>query len=143
MFKLENVITTRHFDAMAKLMLVTSWIAAYAYIAEFFLAWYSGDRYEIYQQLVNRPFGWYALLFWLMLFCNCVITQLFWSRRMRTNLKVLFVVSLLINVGMWSERFVIILVSINAQNSTITTREHSTNTAVWEKPRDDRCRDVR
>ncbi len=112
-FRLENVITLRHFDAIAKLILVTSWIATYAYIAEFFLAWYSGDRYEIYQQLVNRPFGWYAGMFWLMLFCNCVVTQLFWSRRMRRNLKVLFVVSLLINVGMWLERFEIIVVSLS------------------------------
>jgi Ni/Fe-hydrogenase subunit HybB-like protein len=112
-FKLQNVITDRHFDAMAKLMLVTSWIAAYAYIVEFFVAWYSGDRYEIYQQLVNRPFGWYAGLYWLMLFCNCVVTQLFWSRRMRTNLMVLFVVSVLINVGMWLERFEIIVVSLS------------------------------
>ncbi len=112
-FKLENVITARHFDAMAKMMLIMSWIAAYSYIAEFFLAWYSGDRYEVYQQLVNRPFGWYAWAFWVMLFCNCVVTQLFWSRRMRRNLKVLFVVSLLINVGMWLERFEIIVVSLS------------------------------
>ena len=112
-FKLENVITARHFDAMAKMMLVMSWIAAYSYIAEFFLAWYSGDRYEVYQQLVNRPFGWYAWAFWTMLFCNCIATQLFWSRRMRRNLKVLFVVSLLINLGMWLERFEIIVVSLS------------------------------
>ncbi|MEP6940852.1 MAG: NrfD/PsrC family molybdoenzyme membrane anchor subunit [Rudaea sp.] len=112
-FKLENVITPRHFDAMAKMMLIMSWIAAYAYIAEFFVAWYSGDRYEVYQQLVNRPTGWYAWAFWVMLFCNCIVTQLFWSRRMRRNLKVLFVVSLLINLGMWLERFEIIVVSLS------------------------------
>jgi Ni/Fe-hydrogenase subunit HybB-like protein len=112
-FRLENVITARHFDAMAKMMLIMSWIAAYSYIAEFFVAWYSGDKFEIYQQLVNRPFGWYAWGYWLMLFCNCIITQLFWSRRMRRNLKVLFVVSVLINIGMWLERFEIIVVSLS------------------------------
>jgi molybdopterin-containing oxidoreductase family membrane subunit len=112
-FRLYNVITPRHFDAMAKLMLVTSWIATYAYIAELFVAWYSGDRYEAYQQLVNRPFGWYAWAFWVMVFCNCIVTQLFWSRRMRRNLTVLFVVSLLVNLGMWLERFEIIVVSLS------------------------------
>ncbi len=112
-FRLHNVITARHLDLMAKLMLVMSWIALYSYIAEIFLAWYSGDTYEAYQQLVNRPFGWYAWMFWLMLFCNCIVTQLFWSRRMRRNVAVLFVVSLLINVGMWIERFEIIVVSLS------------------------------
>ena len=112
-FHLENVITLRHFDAMAKMMLLMSWIAAYSYIAEFFLAWYSGDHFEMYQQLVNRPFGWYAWAFWLMLFCNCIITQVFWSRRLRTNLKVLFAVAVLINIGMWLERFEIIVVSLS------------------------------
>jgi molybdopterin-containing oxidoreductase family membrane subunit len=112
-FRLHNVITLRHFDAIAKMMLVTSWIAAYSYLAEAFIAWYSGDRYEAYQQLVNRPLGWYAWSYWLMVFCNCVVTQLFWSRRMRRNLKVLFVVALLVNVGMWLERFEIIVVSLS------------------------------
>ncbi len=111
-FRLENVITARHFDAMAKMLLIMSWIATYAYICEMFLAWYSGDRFEMYQQLVNRPFGFYAWTFWTMLACNCVIPQLLWSRRMRRNLKVLFVASLLINVGMWLERFEIIVVSL-------------------------------
>jgi len=112
-FRLHNVITARHFDAIAKMILVMSWIATYSYIAEAFIAWYSGDRYEIYQQLINRPFGWYAWGYWLMLCCNCVVPQLFWSARMRRNLGVLFVASLLINVGMWLERFEIIVVSLS------------------------------
>jgi molybdopterin-containing oxidoreductase family membrane subunit len=112
-FGLHNVITARHLDAIAKMILVMSWIATYSYIIEFFVAWYSGDPYERYQQLVNRPFGWYAIAFWLMLFCNCVVTQLFWSRRMRRSVVVLFVVALLVNVGMWIERFEIIVVSLS------------------------------
>jgi len=112
-FRLHNVITLRHFDAMAKLMLVMSWIATYAYVAELFVVWYSGDRYEAYQPLVNRPFGWYGWAFWVMVFCNCVVTQLFWSRRMRKNLTVLFAVALLVNLGMWLERFEIIVVSLS------------------------------
>jgi molybdopterin-containing oxidoreductase family membrane subunit len=112
-FRLHNVITLRHFDAMAKMVLIMSWIATYSYVAELFTAWYSGDRYEAYQQLVNRPFGWYAWGYWLMIFCNCVVTQLFWSRRLRQNLTVLFIVALLINVGMWLERFEIIVVSLS------------------------------
>jgi molybdopterin-containing oxidoreductase family membrane subunit len=112
-FQLHNVITPRHFDAMAKMVLITSWIVTYSYIAEIFIAWYSGERYEMYQHLVNRPFGWYGWAFWLMVFCNCVVTQLFWSRRMRRNLTVLFVAALLINLGMWLERFEIIVVSLS------------------------------
>jgi len=107
------VITPRHFDAMAKMVLITSWIVFYSYIAEIFVAWYSGDRYELYQHLVNRPFGWYAWAFYVMMFCNCLVTQLFWSRRMRRNLTVLFAVAVLINLGMWLERFEIIVVSLS------------------------------
>jgi molybdopterin-containing oxidoreductase family membrane subunit len=112
-FRLHNVITPRHFDAMAKMVLITSWIVTYSYLAEIFIAWYSGDRYEVYQHLVNRPFGWYGWAFWLMMFCNCIVTQLFWSRRMRRNLTVLFIAAVLVNVGMWLERFEIIVVSLS------------------------------
>ena len=110
-FKLDNVITLRHFDLMAKMVLIMSWIATYSYISEMFLAWYSGDKFDMYQQLFYRPFGFYAWTFWTMIFCNCIVTQLLWSRRMRRNLKVLWVLSILINLGMWLERFEIIVVS--------------------------------
>ncbi len=112
-FRLHNVITLRHFDAAAKLLLVMSWIAIYSYAVELFSAWYSGDAFEGYQQLVNRPFGWYGWGYWLMLFCNCVVTQLLWSRRMRHNLVVLFAIGVLVNIGMWLERFEIIVVSLS------------------------------
>ena len=112
-FGLHNVITERHFDAMAKMVLITSWIVFYSYIAEIFIGWYSSDRYEMYQHLVNRPFGWYGWGFWTMLFCNCIATQVFWLRRMRRNLTVLFIVAVLVNFGMWFERFEIIVVSLS------------------------------
>ena len=112
-FKLDNVITLRHFDAMSKMLLVMSWIALYSYAIELFVAWYSGDPYEGYQQIVNRPTGWYAWAYWLMLFCNCAVTQVLWSRRMRRNLKVLFAIGVLVNLGMWLERFEIIVVSLS------------------------------
>ncbi|MEO8548492.1 MAG: NrfD/PsrC family molybdoenzyme membrane anchor subunit [Kofleriaceae bacterium] len=112
-FKLENVITLRHFDLMAKMLLIMSWIALYSYVSEMFLAWYSGDKFEIYQQIMYRPFGFYAWTFWMMIACNCVVTQLLWSRRIRRNLKVLWILSLLINLGMWLERFEIVVVSLS------------------------------
>ncbi len=112
-FRLHNVITLRHFDAMAKMLLITSWIVTYSYLVEIFMGWYSADHYESYQYLHNRPFGWYGWAFWLMLFCNCAATQLFWSRRMRRNLTALFAVALLVNLGMWLERFEIIVVSLS------------------------------
>ncbi|HET9626928.1 MAG TPA: NrfD/PsrC family molybdoenzyme membrane anchor subunit [Kofleriaceae bacterium] len=127
-FKLHNVITLRHFDAMAKLLLVMSWIATYSYAIELFVAWYSDDPYERYQQIVNRPGGWYAWGYWLMLFCNCVVTQVLWSRRMRRNLKVLFVIGLLVNLGMWLERFEIIVVSLSRDFLPSAWREY---TPTW------------
>lgn len=114
-FKLENVITAAHLDAMAKMMLIMSWIALYSYAIEFFIAWYSDDTFELYQALVNRPFGWYAWSYWTMLFCNCVVTQLLWVRSMRRNVVVLFVVGVLVSFGMWLERFVIIVVSLSRE----------------------------
>jgi molybdopterin-containing oxidoreductase family membrane subunit len=109
---LHAVITEKHLENCAKLLLVTGWIVAYGYIVEFFIAWYSGSNAEIYQFFVGRPMGPNAAAFWLMLFCNVLVPQLFWSRRMRHNLWVLFVASLLINVGMWCERFVIVVMSL-------------------------------
>ena len=110
-FGLHDVITERHLDAMAKITLVTGWIVTYAYIIETFLAWYSGDTYEMYTLLVNRPFGPYALFFWGMIFCNSVVPQFLWFRGLRRSPIALFVISILVNVGMWLERFVLIVTS--------------------------------
>ncbi len=111
-FRMENVITLHHVDKMAKVLLVTGWIVTYAYCVEFFIAWYSGDRYEYFQYLVARPTGPGSLIFWIMIVCNVVVPQFFWSKKMRVNLGFVFVASLLINLGMWAERFVIIVIGL-------------------------------
>jgi len=102
----------RHFDAMAKIMLLTGSIVGFAYATEFFNAWYSRNLYERYTFL-NRATGPYAWCFWTMVACNVITPQLLWARRMRQNVAALFVVSILVNVGMWLERFVIIVTSLH------------------------------
>jgi Ni/Fe-hydrogenase subunit HybB-like protein len=114
-FKVQNVITVRHLESCAKLLLVTGLIVTYGYVMEFFMAWYSGNPYEAYQFFVARPFGPSSAIFWLMLVCNCLVPQLFWSKRLRTSVPLLFVASILINVGMWSERFVIIVMGLQRE----------------------------
>lgn len=109
---LQRYITVRHLEAMAKVLLLTGSIVGYAYASEFFAAWYSGNLYEKYHFL-NRATGPYAWCFYLMVACNVVAPQLLWSRRVRTSVGILFVLSILVNVGMWFERFVIIVVSLH------------------------------
>ena len=111
-FRLQNVITLHHIDNLAKLMLVTAWIVIYSYIIEDFIAWYSGSPYEKYQFFVARPFGPGSLVFWIMQVCNILVPQLLWWRRVRTNPALLVVIAILVNVGMWSERFVIVVLSL-------------------------------
>jgi molybdopterin-containing oxidoreductase family membrane subunit len=112
LFKFENVITFRHLENIAKMILVTSWIVTYSYILEVFMAWYSGDKYELYQFFVARPGGPWSWIFWTMITCNVLVPQLFWFKSMRSRLGVLWFASLLVNVGMWSERFVIIVIGL-------------------------------
>jgi molybdopterin-containing oxidoreductase family membrane subunit len=109
---LERYITLRHLESMAKVVLLTGSIVGYAYATEFFGAWYGGNLFERYH-FVNRATGPYAWCFYLMVVCNAVVPQLLWSKRARTSVPVLFAVSLLVNVGMWFERFVIIVVSLH------------------------------
>jgi molybdopterin-containing oxidoreductase family membrane subunit len=109
---LERYITRRHLDAMAKVILLTGSIVGYAYATEFFGAWYGGNPYERYH-FANRATGPYAWCFYTMIVCNVVAPQLFWFKAARTSVPVLFGVSLLVNVGMWFERFVIIVVSLH------------------------------
>jgi Ni/Fe-hydrogenase subunit HybB-like protein len=111
-FKLDNVITLRHIDNLAKMVLVTGSIVAYAYLIETFIGWYSGERYELYQYLYARLAGPGAFMFWVMIFCNGVLPQLFWSPRVRQNLPLVFTIALLVNVGMWAERYVIIVLGL-------------------------------
>jgi molybdopterin-containing oxidoreductase family membrane subunit len=107
-FRIEFVVTERHLDALAKLVLVTGWIVLYSYIVEVFIAWYSGNQYERYQELVARPFGPYAWLTWITIACNTLVVQVFWIRRARRSPLVTWIVGLLVAIGMWTERFVLI-----------------------------------
>jgi len=111
-FRMENLITIRHFENMAKIMLVTGTMVGYAYGMEFFIAWYSGNPYEGFAFL-NRAFGPYAWAYWIMVSCNVILPQILWWKKARTNLAILFVMSLVVNVGMWFERFVIIVTSLH------------------------------
>jgi molybdopterin-containing oxidoreductase family membrane subunit len=86
-------------------------IVAYGYLMEFFFAWYSGNLYEISTALF-RLFGFYSPLFWLQILFNVIIPQAFWFKRVRTNIPMLFTISILINVGMWIERFIIVVTSL-------------------------------
>ena len=107
-YELEDFITMRHLQNMAKVMLVTGLIVAYGYITEAFIAWYSGDMYEGFVPM-NRMFGPYAVYYWALILCNVVIPQLLWFKKIRTSVPGLFIISLIVNVGMWLERFVIIV----------------------------------
>jgi Ni/Fe-hydrogenase subunit HybB-like protein len=111
-FGLTHLITILHFERMARLILLTGMIVGYAYGIEFFIAWFSGNPFERYA-FVNRAFGPYAWAYWTMISCNVLIPQVFWSKRMRTSIPVLFVVSIFVNIGMWFERFVIIVTSLH------------------------------
>jgi len=97
-----------HIDNMAKVTLLTGCIVGYAYAMEFFVAWYSGSLYEQYA-FVNRAFGPYWWAYWSMVTCNVFIPQLLWFRSIRYNVAILFIISIFVNIGMWFERFVIVI----------------------------------
>ncbi|HET6438375.1 MAG TPA: NrfD/PsrC family molybdoenzyme membrane anchor subunit [Anaeromyxobacter sp.] len=109
----ENVVTVRHLENMAKVMLATGLMVAYGYGMENFMAWYSGNPYEAFLFFKTRATGPYAPIYWAMIFCNVVVPQTFWFKRMRTSLAWLWIASILVNIGMWSERFTIIVISLH------------------------------
>ena len=111
-YGLEDFITMRHIQNMAKVMLVTGLIVAYGYGVEAFMAWYSADKFESFVPL-NRFTGPYWPFYWGLLACNIVLVQSLWIRRVRTNVVVLFIIALIVNVGMWLERFIIIVTSLH------------------------------
>jgi Ni/Fe-hydrogenase subunit HybB-like protein len=111
-FGLHDFITGRHLANAAKVLLATCWLVAYGYLAEIFTAFYSGDVYERYMT-INRFAGPYAPVYWAMLACNVLVPQLFWFRRVRHSVPLLFVLSLVINCGMWMERFLIVVTSLH------------------------------
>ncbi len=110
--RLESYITKGHISAMCKLIIGTGGIVALAYATEFFVAWYSGNEYEQFV-FMNRAAGPFAWAYWIMVTCNVVTPQLFWFRKVRENIMFVFVLSLFINLGMWFERFVIIVTSLH------------------------------
>lgn len=113
-FHLEHLITEAHFDCMSKLILLTSGIVSYAYITEFYTAWFSNNQFERFQ-FWFRPFGDFWVAFWGMTFCNCIAPLLLWFKKLRTNIAFLFVLSIVINIGMWLERFNIIFTSLSRE----------------------------
>jgi molybdopterin-containing oxidoreductase family membrane subunit len=112
LFGLEDFVTVRHLDVMGKVMLATGLIVAYGYMMETFLAFYGANTYDKAITL-NRAFGPYSIVYWSLILCNVVIPQALWSRKVRTNAVWLFLVSLVVNIGMWIERFVIVVTSLN------------------------------
>jgi molybdopterin-containing oxidoreductase family membrane subunit len=112
LFHLEDFITTRHLDNMGKVMLATGLVVAYGYMSETFIAWYSGDTYEQFMT-INRMIGPYAVLYWGLITCNILIPQLLWLRKIRVNVAALFAIAMAVNIGMWLERFVIVVVSLH------------------------------
>jgi len=112
MMKLEDLITMRHIDLMCKVTLATGSIVGYAYTMEFFIAWYGGNPYERFTFL-NRAFGPFGWSYFIMFGCNVFVPQLFWSGKCRRNLVLVWILSILVNIGMWFERFVIVVTSLH------------------------------
>ena len=112
LYGLEDFITLKHLENMAKILLATGLIVAYGYVVEAFMAWYSANPYENYM-IANRMFGPYGHMYWLLMLCNVVTPQFLWIKRLRTSVPFLFGVSLVVGVGMWLERFVIVVTSLH------------------------------
>ncbi len=111
-FHLEDYITMEHIELMNIIITVTGSIVGIAYMTEFFIAWYSGVEFESYAFL-NRAFGPYWWAYWMMMTCNVISPQLFWFKKVRTSITISFFLSVVVNVGMWFERFVIIVTSLH------------------------------
>jgi Ni/Fe-hydrogenase subunit HybB-like protein len=111
-YGLEDFITLQHLQNMAKVMLVTGLIVAYGYITEMFIAWYSADKFEMFVPW-NRMTGPYGFAYWTLILCNVVIPQALWFKRIRTNVYALFVLAIIVNIGMWLERFIIVVTSLH------------------------------
>jgi len=111
-FNYEKIITLDTLERMNKIILLTGSMVGYAYAMEFFTAWYSGVQPEQFT-FINRAFGPYAWAYWIMVSCNVLFPQLFWIRKIRRTIPVMFVIAVLVNVGMWFERFVITVTSLH------------------------------
>ncbi|CAN5697407.1 polysulfide reductase NrfD [soil metagenome] len=108
----KNYITLDHMEVMNKIIMTTGLLVGYSYGSEFFIAWYSGNPYEVYA-FTNRAFGPYWWAYWTMISCNVIIPQLFWSKTCRRSIPIMFTISIFVNIGMWFERFVIVVTSLH------------------------------
>ncbi len=111
-FGLQHLVTMKHLENMNKVILATGMMVGLSYATEFFIAWYSGNGYERFVFL-NRALGPYWWAYWTMVSCNVFVPQLFWFKRVRTSIPAMFVISIFVNIGMWFERFVIIVTSLH------------------------------
>ena len=111
-FGMEDLVTIRHLENMIKFILATGTMVGYAYAMEFFMAWYSANEFEKFA-FINRAFGPYAWAYWIMVSCNVISPQLFWFKKLRTNIPIMFIISIFVNIGMWFERFVITVTSLH------------------------------
>ncbi len=111
-YGVENIITVDHLEKMNIVILLTGTMVGFAYITEFFVAWYSGVQYEQYA-FTNRMFGPYAWAYWTMMSCNLFFPQFFWFKKLRRNITFMFIISIFVNIGMWFERFVITVTSLH------------------------------
>jgi len=111
-YGLQDFITMRHFDYMGRITLATGLVVGYGYMVETFMAFYSGNKYEI-AVMMHRFSGPYAPLYWMLIFCNIVSIQLLWFQRIRSSVGWLFLISIIVSIGMWLERFIIIPVSLS------------------------------
>jgi molybdopterin-containing oxidoreductase family membrane subunit len=112
-FKYEDFVTQGHLDAIARILTFISLIMGTAYLTELFIAWYGGTEYEMFTFMKNRITGDYTFAFWAMITCNAIIPQLFWFKKIRKNLTIVFIMSIIINIGMWFERYVIVVTSLS------------------------------
>lgn len=113
LYKMEDFITDNHVDAVCRVLVFISLIMGTAYITEIFMAWYSGSEYEFFTFFKNRITGEYAFEFWSMFIYNALLPQLFWSRKIRRNIWLVFAISIFINIGMWYERYIIVVTSLS------------------------------
>jgi molybdopterin-containing oxidoreductase family membrane subunit len=111
-YGLEDFITMKHLENMAKVLLATGLIVAYGYMTEAFMGWYSGNQYERFM-IWNRMTGPYAAIYWALVLCNVITPQFLWVKNVRTSVVGLFLVAMVVNVGMWLERFVIVVTSLH------------------------------
>jgi molybdopterin-containing oxidoreductase family membrane subunit len=129
-FGLQDFITLRHLNNMAKVILATGLIVGYGYMLEVFIPWYSGNEYEWFIA-VNRAVGPYAPAFWAMITCNVLVIQALWFRSVRTNVWLLFPIAIIVNIGMWLERFVIIVTSLHRGFITATWEMYTPTFWDW------------